>query len=154
MFVCHRQTRETLWLFSFYSLGGSPEYRENGFGNSRPSRDNGGPARYSDDRYEDGGGGRYGGGEASARPGQRGGGFNNNPPGSGPPIVRGRVTTGVVVSGEGPQEGAVLMVYGLNMEKMNADRLFNLLCLYGNVFKVDQSAISFVADFQLILTCV
>ena len=36
----------------------------------------------------------------------------------------------------GPQEGAVLMVYGLNMDKMNADRLFNLLCLYGNVFKV------------------
>jgi heterogeneous nuclear ribonucleoprotein L len=24
------------------------------------------------------------------------------------------------------------------MEKMNADRLFNLLCLYGNVFKVKQ----------------
>jgi hypothetical protein len=28
------------------------------------------------------------------------------------------------------------MVYGLNMDKMNADRVFNLLCLYGNVFKV------------------
>lgn len=30
----------------------------------------------------------------------------------------------------------VLMVYGLNPEKMNCDRLFNVLCLYGNVSKV------------------
>jgi len=30
----------------------------------------------------------------------------------------------------------VLMIYGLNAEKMNCDRLFNILCLYGNVFKV------------------
>ena len=28
------------------------------------------------------------------------------------------------------------MVYGLNPEKMNCDRLFNLFCLYGNVIKV------------------
>ena len=35
-----------------------------------------------------------------------------------------------------PQQGAVLMVYGLNKDKMNADRLFNLLCLYGNVVRV------------------
>lgn len=32
--------------------------------------------------------------------------------------------------------GCVLMVYGLNPEKMNCDRLFNLFCLYGNVIKV------------------
>ena len=31
----------------------------------------------------------------------------------------------------------VLMVYGLNPDKMNCDRLFNLLCLYGNVLKVN-----------------
>ncbi|CAL4067795.1 unnamed protein product, partial [Meganyctiphanes norvegica] len=37
---------------------------------------------------------------------------------------------------EGTQQGAVLMVYGLNKDKMNADRLFNLLCLYGNVDRV------------------
>lgn len=34
------------------------------------------------------------------------------------------------------QNGPVLMVYGLNKEKMNADYLFNLFCLYGNVSKV------------------
>ena len=28
------------------------------------------------------------------------------------------------------------MVYGLNPERMNCDRLFNLFCLYGNVIKV------------------
>jgi hypothetical protein len=32
--------------------------------------------------------------------------------------------------------GCVLMVYGLNPERMNCDRLFNLFCLYGNVIKV------------------
>jgi len=32
--------------------------------------------------------------------------------------------------------GVVAMVYGLNMDKMNCDRLFNLFCLYGNVVKV------------------
>lgn len=36
----------------------------------------------------------------------------------------------------GPQQGAVLMVYGLNMEKINCDSLFNLFCLYGNVVRV------------------
>ncbi|XP_064484874.1 heterogeneous nuclear ribonucleoprotein L-like isoform X2 [Ornithodoros turicata] len=36
----------------------------------------------------------------------------------------------------GPHQGSVLMVYGLNSEKMNAERLFNLLCLYGNVVRV------------------
>ena len=28
------------------------------------------------------------------------------------------------------------MVYGLNAEKMNCERIFNLFCLYGNVVKV------------------
>ena len=32
--------------------------------------------------------------------------------------------------------GCVLMVYGLNPETMNCDRLFNLFCLYGNVIKI------------------
>lgn len=35
-----------------------------------------------------------------------------------------------------PQQGAVLMVYGLNHQVMNCDRLFNLLCQYGNVVRV------------------
>ena len=55
--------------------------------------------------------------------------------GGGPPGI-GRSGRLVNTGGEGPQEGAVLMVYGLNMDKMNAERVFNLLCLYGNVFKV------------------
>lgn len=86
--------------------------------------------------YEESGGGgvvssRFGGERSGGRPpgGQRFGGQ------SGPP-VQSRSSRGVVDATDGPQEGAVLMVYGLNMEKMNADRLFNLLCLYGNVFKV------------------
>jgi len=33
-------------------------------------------------------------------------------------------------------QGSVCMVYGLNPEKMNASRLFNLFCLYGNVTRV------------------
>ena len=43
-------------------------------------------------------------------------------------------------SGAGPNQGqpqgSVLMVYGLNMEKINCERLFNLFCLYGNVVRV------------------
>jgi heterogeneous nuclear ribonucleoprotein L len=35
-----------------------------------------------------------------------------------------------------PQQGAVLMVYSLNKDRMNADKLFNLLCLYGNVVRI------------------
>ena len=30
----------------------------------------------------------------------------------------------------------VVMIYGMEAKKMNCDRLFNLLCLYGNVMKV------------------
>lgn len=33
-------------------------------------------------------------------------------------------------------QGSVCMVYGLNPEKMNANKLFNLFCLYGNVIRV------------------
>ena len=32
--------------------------------------------------------------------------------------------------------GCVIMVYGLDADKMNCDRLFNLLCCYGNVLRV------------------
>lgn len=38
--------------------------------------------------------------------------------------------------GMGDRPGCVMMVYGMNMEKMNCDRLFNLLCLYGNVIRI------------------
>jgi len=33
-------------------------------------------------------------------------------------------------------DSPVLMVYGLNPDKMNCDRLFNIFCLYGNVINV------------------
>jgi len=29
-----------------------------------------------------------------------------------------------------------MMVYGLNLDKVNPDRLFNIFCLYGNVVRV------------------
>ena len=32
--------------------------------------------------------------------------------------------------------GSVCIVYGLNMNKMNAARIFNLFCLYGNVIRI------------------
>jgi hypothetical protein len=35
-----------------------------------------------------------------------------------------------------PQQGAVMMVYGLDHEKMNCERIFNLFCLFGNVVRV------------------
>lgn len=34
------------------------------------------------------------------------------------------------------QQGAVMMVYGLCKDRINAERLFNLFCLYGNVVRV------------------
>lgn len=34
------------------------------------------------------------------------------------------------------QQGAVLMAYGLDSEKFNCQRVFNLFCLYGNVVRV------------------
>lgn len=35
------------------------------------------------------------------------------------------------------QQGCVLMVYGLNSDKFNCQKLFNLFTLYGNVVRVD-----------------
>lgn len=37
---------------------------------------------------------------------------------------------------QGHQQGAVMMVYGLDPQTANADRLFNLVCLYGNVVRI------------------
>lgn len=36
------------------------------------------------------------------------------------------------------QQGAVMMVYGLDNDTSNTDKLFNLVCLYGNVARVGQ----------------
>ena len=37
---------------------------------------------------------------------------------------------------EKSKPGSVCIVYGLNMNKMNASRVFNLFCLYGNVVRI------------------
>ncbi len=86
------------------------------------------------DRYGDGyhaDSDRYGGPPPPGR--GRSGGGGGFPPSDG----------GVSASGTGGtpppgmfQQGAVLMVYGLDMDKVNCNRLFNLLCLYGNVVRV------------------
>jgi heterogeneous nuclear ribonucleoprotein L len=52
--------------------------------------------------------------------------------GYGPPAIP--QTPGPNASG--PQQGSVMMVYGLDPEKINADKLFNIFCLYGNVLRV------------------
>lgn len=54
-------------------------------------------------------------------------------PGYGPPAIPqapGGPNTSV------PQQGSVMMVYGLDPDKSNADKLFNIFCLYGNVLRV------------------
>lgn len=38
------------------------------------------------------------------------------------------------------QPGSVLMVYGLDPLRTNADKLFNLMCLYGNVARVREAS--------------
>lgn len=55
------------------------------------------------------------------------------------PLIQG---TPVTQAG-GPQQGAVLMVYGLNHTVMNCEKLFNLLCQYGNVVRVSVWRVSF-----------
>lgn len=59
-----------------------------------------------------------------------------------PPFAPGR--GGMMIRGPRPfrpppppmQGGHVIMVYGLHEHRMNCDRLFNLLCCYGNVLKI------------------
>jgi hypothetical protein len=44
-----------------------------------------------------------------------------------------------------------MMVYGLDPEKSNTEKLFNIFCLYGNVLRV--SAITTVWDVCGMLVC-
>jgi len=67
-------------------------------------------------------------------PGGHGGFPGAGPPGpnaGGPALANGPPNVNNI-----PQQGAVMMVYGLNHDKMNSEKLFNLLCLYGNVVRV------------------
>ncbi|PSN36159.1 Heterogeneous nuclear ribonucleoprotein L [Blattella germanica] len=54
-------------------------------------------------------------------------------PGYGPPTMP---QTPGGPNPSGPQQGSVMMVYGLDPEKANADKLFNIFCLYGNVVRI------------------
>jgi len=87
---------------------------------------------------------RGGGGSGPPRGGgggpMRGGPGGGMPRGSGPPHGQMPSMSNFDDDRDGRggmmQQGAVLMVYGLNPEKMNCQRLFNLFCLYGNVVRV------------------
>ncbi|KAK7507044.1 hypothetical protein BaRGS_00001895 [Batillaria attramentaria] len=83
----------------------------------------GGPGGYYEEYDAYGGRGPYGG------PPDR---FGPKQDRYGPPGRYGQEMGGPQSSGQ----GCVIMVYGLNMEKMNCERLFNLFCLYGNVVRI------------------
>jgi len=71
----------------------------------------------------------------------RGGSMRTSPPAS---------VDGVVISGGNGrplQQGAVMMVYGLAPDKFNANKLFNIFCLYGNVVRVYIYAIYDLLEF-------
>jgi len=134
--------------------GGGPHRGSSGLFNSpgggMPDRYSGGGGGGMDMEWEERRGGRdrrfnsrYGNNGMSNGGGVRGGGMSGNPglPGAGP-FMGGSGGPPNTMGGMGgpnpglPQQGAVLMVYGLNKDRMNADRLFNMLCLYGNVVRV------------------
>jgi len=103
--------------------GGGMDY-DGGYDDRRVGRgDRGG--RFPPNNFG-GGGMRNGGGRGGSMMGGGGGGFM----GAGAAAGMGGGPGGIAPT------GAVLMVYGLNKDRMNADRLFNMLCLYGNVVKV------------------
>lgn len=54
-----------------------------------------------------------------------------------PALMKDPPSTGRMVQ-QGQQQGAVMMVYGLDKDTSNTDKLFNLVCLYGNVARVSQ----------------
>jgi hypothetical protein len=61
--------------------------------------------------------------------------YRNGPLRSSPPALADIPSSGV--GGPRPmQQGAVMMVYGLCKDRVNAERLFNIFCLYGNVVRV------------------
>lgn len=53
-----------------------------------------------------------------------------------PPITPGRNGPTNFVPQTQQQQGGVMMVYGLDNDTSNTDKLFNLVCLYGNVARV------------------
>lgn len=49
-------------------------------------------------------------------------------------------------------QGSVIMVYGLNLDKISCDKLFNLFCLYGNVVRVCNACLCLWQSGQLFFT--
>jgi len=101
-----------------------------------PNKSRGWADEIDHDRSFGNGGGMRNGGGGGGRGGMGGGGLA----GAGP-FMGGQPPQGMGGMGGGPgpgglQQGCVMMVYGLNKDRLNADRLFNMLCLYGNVVKV------------------
>uniref|UniRef100_S4RY32 Heterogeneous nuclear ribonucleoprotein L like n=1 Tax=Petromyzon marinus TaxID=7757 RepID=S4RY32_PETMA len=81
-----------------------------------------------------GGGGDYGGYQQPPPPGVRGGGMGMGNQG-GPQGPQGQHMQMQAMMNQ--QAGnKVLMVYGFDAERINCDRVFNILCLFGNVEKV------------------
>ena len=39
-----------------------------------------------------------------------------------------------------PSHSGIVMVYNINLDKMNCEKLFNLMCPFGNIFKVGESS--------------
>jgi len=92
--------------------------------------------------------------------------YRNGPMRSSPPGPADMVVPSGSVGGPGRpmQQGAVMMVYGLCKDRMNAEKLFNLFCLYGNVVRVscgfrqfqkinegDETRVSQIADGFLLI---
>ncbi|XP_073846903.1 heterogeneous nuclear ribonucleoprotein L isoform X9 [Musca autumnalis] len=50
--------------------------------------------------------------------------------------IPGRNTAVAAFTAQGQAQGAVMMVYGLDQDTSNTDKLFNLVCLYGNVARI------------------
>lgn len=55
--------------------------------------------------------------------------------------------------GNGPEPGSVLLIYGLASGKFNCDKLFNIMCIYGNVFRVSYHLQSLTLPAVLLLDC-
>ncbi|XP_043196444.1 heterogeneous nuclear ribonucleoprotein L-like [Amphibalanus amphitrite] len=104
--------------------GGGSDYGGRGGGSDYGGR--GGGSDYGGR----GGGGGYGGPvqDYGGRMGDRRGGRDDR--------VAGGMGMGGGGGGGGPQQGAVLMVYDMDKDRMNPDRLFNIFCQYGNVVRI------------------
>ncbi|XP_065366600.1 heterogeneous nuclear ribonucleoprotein L isoform X7 [Calliphora vicina] len=53
-----------------------------------------------------------------------------------PTVAQGRNVAVAAFTAQGQSQGAVMMVYGLDHDTSNTDKLFNLVCLYGNVARI------------------